>query len=106
MVIQVVKYKCETCNEEYSTNEFALDCESKGTETPLVEIGDMIQFEVVVNGGFNNIFLDLRIKNIEKVKHFIFYSLEAEPEKGVWVDSLYDIFGNSQFRKRVRGFSL
>lgn len=94
-------YECEICNEVYREYEDAFACESRGREVPLANIGDEVDYEIKMGGGFNNIYTPLRVKSLENTGHYFIYRFEEEYDDGLWDESMHSIYGSDEFNKRI-----
>jgi hypothetical protein len=107
---EVKMYKCELCNGVYDLKEYAFDCEAKGKEKPLAKVGDMIEYEVRVGGGFDPFYVEMRVSKIEDKGHFlIYYFEEYDEEDKEWYESGYGteigVWGNDDFKERCKVIS-
>lgn len=100
---EITMYQCEICNEVYFNQDEALECERKGKEVPLVKVGQHVEYEVRVGGGFDPFYVEMRVKNIEDKGHFLVYHLEEyDEDENEWYESGYvmsGIWGNEEFLK-------
>ena len=97
----VSMYQCELCESIYVSNKEAEQCERLGKELPLATAGDLIEYELKVGGGFNSMFIDLRVRDVEDTGHFIIYSFEENDGKGGWEEASYGVYGEEEFKKLV-----
>lgn len=100
MTKTITMYQCELCARYYETNEEAVSCEENGKELPLASVGDLLDYEIEVGGGFDNIFVDLRISEIEDTGHFLIYHFDQEYNEGY--GSPYSEYGNESFSRRTK----
>lgn len=102
----LIMYQCEMCKDTYDNPEEAIKCESRGVETPLLKVGQLIDYEVLMNGGFPSFWVEQRIGKIEDHGHYLVYQLEEFNEDfREWTESNYKlsgIWGNDEFNKRCR----
>ncbi|MCM3387280.1 hypothetical protein M3649_03925 [Ureibacillus chungkukjangi] len=98
---KVEMYECEICNETYRTKQEALECESIGKEIPLYSVGDFVERDVHVSGGFGVFKEQLMISKVKDKGHFIYYELSSESENGIWdyEDSFY--IGNDRIQECI-----
>ena len=100
---KIMMFECEICKEVYRSEEEAKECEFRGKEQPLVEVGQFIDYEVKVGGGFDSFYVEQRISNVEDNGHYYIYYLEEYDEDSkTWYESNYKstgIYGNQDFLK-------
>lgn len=97
---EITMYECEICNALYREYKDAIACENRGKETPLVNVGDEVSFEIKVGGGFDSIFGELRVREIEDTGHYFIYRFNQEHMDEGWEESSYSIYGNDEFEER------
>ena len=105
MTKKLTMYQCEICNSNYQTENEAISCEAVGIETPLANVGDLVDFERETGGGFDNIVFEYRIRDIRTYDgHYLTYTFEEESEfqNGVWEEVSFCVYDNANFLERVK----
>lgn len=99
----VEMYQCEYCNETYKSKEEAIRCEAYGKQPQLVQEGQMIEYKVVVGGGFDPFFVEMRVRKVTDYGHIYHYEFEQyDEETNEWYENTYrsgGIYGNDDFKK-------
>lgn len=100
----IMMYECEICQDIYNDSDEAIECETLGKEKPLCKIGDFVDYEVQVGGGFDSFYVQLRVREIEENGHFIIYHFEEfDTDDEEWRESNYvlsGVFGNEMFNQK------
>lgn len=101
---KLVKYQCEICNQEYSTEREALKCERKGKEIALVNIHDNVKFRDDWNGGFGSQWYELQVIGIKGNSHNVTYELGIYYKDGEfeYYSSEEYVYGNEEFKDKCR----
>lgn len=101
---KTIMYQCEICKSNYITETEAASCETIGTEIPLAKVGDLVDVEREVGGGFDNIFFEFRIREISSYDgHFLTYNFDEYSEYNEeWVEASFSAYSNSNFLERVK----
>lgn len=87
---KVTMYKCEICNEIYESGSEALNCESKGEEEPLANIGNIVDFYLDTgDADYDQFAANLRIYKITQEGHNCIYEFEEKDRNDEWVSTLY-----------------
>ncbi len=96
LVVQM--YRCEICDSIYENEKEAVDCESRGEEFPLAEVGQKVSFRDDWNGGFGTCYIEMDIIGVCNKGHYIEYILGR-------IEDLYpfcDVNGNDEFNDLCR----
>ena len=100
---EITMYECEICKEAYRDKEKAIACEQKGKEIPLIQVGETVQYEMQMGGGFSPFYVKMRIIKIKDDGHSLKYYTETyDEEDKEWVQSSMNttaIWGNREFEK-------
>jgi hypothetical protein len=103
MTKKLTMYQCEICNSIYKGENEATSCEAMGTETPLANVGDLVDFEIEIGGGFDNVFVEYRVREISSYDgHFLTYNFEEESETGEWKEVPFSAYSNANFLERLK----
>jgi hypothetical protein len=104
MVKKLIMYQCEICKSNYKTETEAVTCEAIGTEIPLAKVGDLVDVEREVGGGFDNISFEYRIRKISSYDgHFLTYNFDEYSEYNEeWVEASFSVYDNANFLERVK----
>lgn len=99
---ELTVYQCELCKELHIARDEAIECESQGEEIPLVKVGQMVEYEQKVEGGFPPFYESWRVRDIENKGHYLVYILEEYYEEyEEWYESK-TIWGNEGFKKKCK----
>ena len=98
----IIEYQCEICNSLYDTEIEAIECENKGTEQPLAKVGDEVEMEIKVSGGFDPWYKPVKVREIEDMGHFLLYKFdEYDQDIKEWYEFSKSCYGNSEYRERI-----
>lgn len=101
MVKSVIKFECEICSKLHNTEEGALNCESFGKEEPIYKVGDFVQHEMWVEGGYGFVgYETLMVSKVDASGHWVMYDLCSEYD-GSWEYPEVSYFGNEEMNEKV-----
>jgi hypothetical protein len=96
-------FQCEICKDVYHLRNEALECESFGKEVKLAEIGQIVEYEMHVSGGFPSFYVPVRISDIiDKGHYFVYYFEEYDEDEKEWVEFGRTIWSSEEFINNIR----
>jgi hypothetical protein len=67
-------YQCEICNEIYDSPEKAVNCESKGIQTPSINVGQKFNYlEGIIEGFGHEVYTPCVVLEVVTKDHYVFY---------------------------------